>query len=93
MECKTINNIEVTIKGEITDEELTVYLTQQQAKSTHKIIKATVAVDGDYVDMDVTYDYVPFDRIRRITGYLVGTTARWNDAKRAELKDRVKHGQ
>lgn len=92
MECKTINNIEVTIKGEITDEELTVYLTQQQAKSTHKIIKATVAVDGDYVDMDVTYDYVPFDRIRRITGYLVGTTARWNDAKRAELKDRVKHG-
>ncbi|NLB15628.1 MAG: anaerobic ribonucleoside triphosphate reductase [Clostridiales bacterium] len=34
----------------------------------------------------------PFDRIRRITGYLVGTVDHWNDAKRAELGDRVKHG-
>lgn len=34
---------------------------------------------------------VKFDRIRRITGYLVGTTARFNDAKRAEERDRVKH--
>ena len=32
-----------------------------------------------------------FDRIRRITGYLVGTTDRRNDAKRAEEHDRVKH--
>lgn len=32
-----------------------------------------------------------FERIRRITGYLVGTTDRWNDAKRCEEKDRVKH--
>ena len=34
---------------------------------------------------------VPFERIRRITGYLVGTTDRFNNAKRAEEKDRVKH--
>lgn len=34
---------------------------------------------------------VNFERIRRITGYLVGTTDRWNDAKKAELRDRVKH--
>ena len=34
----------------------------------------------------------PFERIRRITGYLVGTTNRWNNAKRAEERDRVKHG-
>lgn len=33
-----------------------------------------------------------FDRIRRITGYLVGTIDRWNNAKRSEEKDRVKHG-
>ncbi|MBQ9969770.1 MAG: anaerobic ribonucleoside triphosphate reductase [Oscillospiraceae bacterium] len=32
-----------------------------------------------------------FERIRRITGYLVGTTDRWNNAKRAEERDRVKH--
>ena len=34
---------------------------------------------------------VGFERIRRITGYLVGTLDRFNDAKRAEERDRVKH--
>ena len=34
---------------------------------------------------------VKFERIRRITGYLVGTVDRFNDAKRAEVRDRVKH--
>lgn len=34
----------------------------------------------------------PFERIRRITGYLVGTMDRWNGAKRAEERSRVKHG-
>ena len=35
---------------------------------------------------------VGFERIRRITGYLVGTMDKWNDAKRAEERDRVQHG-
>ena len=35
---------------------------------------------------------VGFERIRRITGYLVGTMDKWNDAKRAEERDRVKPG-
>ncbi len=34
---------------------------------------------------------IGFERIRRITGYLVGTMDKWNDAKTAEEKDRVKH--
>lgn len=34
---------------------------------------------------------VPFQRIRRITGYLVGDLSRWNTAKRAEERDRVTH--
>ncbi len=34
---------------------------------------------------------VGFERIRRITGYLVGTVERFNDGKRAEERDRVKH--
>ena len=36
---------------------------------------------------------VKFERIRRITGYLVGSVERFNDAKKAELRDRVKHEQ
>lgn len=35
---------------------------------------------------------VKFERIRRITGYLVGTTDKFNNGKRAEEHDRVKHG-
>ena len=34
---------------------------------------------------------VKFERIRRITGYLVGTLERFNNAKRAEERDRIKH--
>ncbi|MBU3826500.1 MAG: hypothetical protein IAA31_03305 [Candidatus Anaerobiospirillum merdipullorum] len=34
---------------------------------------------------------VKFERIRRVTGYLVGTLDRFNDGKRAEERDRVKH--
>jgi ribonucleoside-triphosphate reductase len=37
-------------------------------------------------------DGIPFERIRRITGYLVGTLDRFNNGKRAEERDRVKHG-
>ena len=36
-------------------------------------------------------DDVKFERIRRITGYLVGTVDRFNDGKKAEVRDRVKH--
>lgn len=34
---------------------------------------------------------VKFERIRRITGYLVGTLDKFNDAKKQEVTDRVKH--
>lgn len=34
---------------------------------------------------------IKFERIRRITGYLTGSLDRWNNAKKAEEKDRVKH--
>lgn len=40
---------------------------------------------------DTIGEGVRFERIRRITGYLVGTVDRFNDAKRAEERDRVKH--
>ena len=43
-------------------------------------------------DCDIHYILKkPFERIRRITGYLVGTTDRWNNAKQQELADRVTH--
>lgn len=47
-------------------------------------------IGGD-VDLVLTSDPVRFQRIRRITGYLVGTLDRFNNAKRHEVEDRVKH--
>jgi len=46
----------------------------------------------EYFDAHSEYfDEGKFERLRRITGYLVGTLDRWNDAKRAEESARVKH--
>lgn len=44
-----------------------------------------------YTNQKAVGENVPFERVRRITGYLVGTMDKWNDAKRAEERDRVKH--
>lgn len=56
------------------------------------IVAMTIQGDDDFVKLYFSYDVKPFERIRRITGYLVGDLSRWNDAKQAELEDRVKHG-
>jgi hypothetical protein len=44
-----------------------------------------------YLDEHDQYFGNKFERLRRITGYLVGTLDRWNDGKKAEEHDRVKH--
>lgn len=44
-----------------------------------------------YYDEHEQYFGEKFERLRRITGYLVGTLDRWNDGKKAEEKARVKH--
>ena len=48
-------------------------------------------MDKEVKNKKVVGEGVKFDRIRRITGYLVGTLDRFNDGKRAEERDRVKH--
>ena len=65
------------------------YLSREHGRAPDRL---TITVDGEYIDLDPVYVNPPFERIRRITGYLVGTTDRWNNAKRAEEADRVKHG-
>lgn len=51
-----------------------------------------IVIDGDFVNISYHFEYPKFERIRRITGYLVGDMNRWNNGKRAEEHDRVKHG-
>lgn len=48
-------------------------------------------LEGDRVACDYVAHGQPFERIRRITGYLTGDLTSWNDAKRSEESERVKH--
>ncbi len=78
--------------GVLSQQEIDIYVAQLKEKNPDKYIKTVdFTVDGEYVDMKYTYDSVPFERIRRITGYLVGTVDRFNNGKRAEVEDRVTH--
>lgn len=56
---------------------------------------ARLIVDEDgakrYYDEHINGDWRGFERLRRISGYLVGSLERWNDGKKAEEKARVKH--
>lgn len=58
-----------------------------RAKDINTILLNSRAYPEDYV----IGQGVKFERIRRITGYLVGTLDRFNDGKAAEERDRVKH--
>ena len=81
------------IGGELGDDEIDVYVKQMIDKhGEDKIDSITIKVDGEYVDVETHLKTVkPFQRIRRITGYLTNLN-RANNAKTAEIADRVKHG-
>ncbi len=80
------------VKGELSQAEINAYVARAHELYPHKPIEAIdLSVDGDYVDVEYHFSDVPFQRIRRITGYLVGTIDRFNNAKRAEVEQRVKH--
>lgn len=93
MDNRVINGVKAEVHGEISDEELVRCLEEYQSNHETIMVRAVVTVEALHVGI-MGYDAngEPFERIRRITGYLVGTTERWNNAKQAELKDRVKHG-
>ena len=88
-----MKNIELTVTGgTLDDKEIQAYVDRgRENKPSQKLISLDIKVDGDYVDLTYQYDDRPFERIRRITGYLVGTLDRFNNAKRAEVLDRVTH--
>lgn len=88
-----IDNINVEIiGGEMNDNEVLAYITHIKDKYKNETITALkLTIDGDYVDMQYHLKPQSVERIRRITGYLVGTLDRFNDAKMAEEHDRLKH--
>lgn len=77
----------------IPEEEVQEYVKYVKNKYPDEIIDEIILeFEGEDVKIETHKHSAPFVRLRRITGYLTTTLDRWNDAKRAEERDRVKHG-
>ena len=77
--------------GTLEQTEIQAYIDRATQKYGVEPTHIDIKVCGDEVELEYQLGR-PFQRIRRITGYLVGTVDRFNNAKRAEEHDRVKHG-
>lgn len=80
----------VVVNGEVSAEEVKAYK-EYVEKKFPQATSLEITPDGNDVILKYYLPEIKYDRTRRITGYLVGSVDRWNDAKKAELKDRVKH--
>ena len=76
----------------VTRKEAEDYILYLERKYEKSLCSLHINLDNEFADLHFRFMSLPFERIRRITGYLVGDTNTWNDAKRAELVDRVQHG-
>ena len=89
-----LDGIEITIKNmpDISEEEILRYINFLRKRLSNPLLSITISMTKDgRVALDYATQAQKFERIRRITGYLVGTIDRWNNAKRAEEQERVKH--
>lgn len=64
-----------------------------EGEEGRRVVEITVRPTGnpDEYGIKPVFEKIPFQRIRRITGYLVGDMNRFNNAKSAEVHDRVSH--
>lgn len=77
---------------ELDEREKQAYIDYVQKKNPGQVIEyIIVRLDGEFADLEYKVKPKEFQRIRRITGYLVGSLDTWNDYKRAEERERVKH--
>lgn len=88
-----IDNVDIKIEnGKMDEQEIKNYIRYIKDKfKDETLLSLTIIIDGDYVDLHYHLQPQPMERIRRITGYLVGNLDRFNDAKAAEERERVKH--
>ena len=73
------------------EKETQAYIDYLENKYHRKLKSLKITVEGECADLEYEFETQPFERIRRITGYLVGSMEHWNNAKTAEEHDRVKH--
>lgn len=76
---------------QISENEQAAYVDRALEKFGDSLEGIDIELDGEFARIRYHLKTQPFERVRRITGYLVGTMDKWNNAKRAEEHDRVKH--
>ena len=81
----------VTVTGNVSEKEANAYINYLEEKYHRRLKELSIELDGEFADLHYRFEPVNFERIRRITGYLVGDMNKWNDGKVAEEADRVKH--
>ena len=90
----TIEGVEVKVVGldDFTENEAQKYIdyVKDRVEEPLQSIEVKLCEDGK-IDVDYTLQGEKFERIRRITGYLTGDVTSWNNSKRAEESQRVKH--
>lgn len=87
--------MDVTIHNpdNIPEEIVQAAIAMMEQEERRRVVEISIRRTGNPDEYGITpvFEKMPFQRIRRITGYLVGTLGRFNNAKRAEVEDRVKH--
>ena len=90
-----IDGVTIIVKnGTLEEDEARAYVDRGRELYGPSLYRIEAEIDKDdpeYIGINYFWMDKPFHRLRRITGYLVGTLGRWNNAKRAEEHDHVKH--
>ncbi|MEG0314482.1 MAG: anaerobic ribonucleoside-triphosphate reductase [Erysipelotrichaceae bacterium] len=89
---KIIEGTKITSNEDLSDNEYCAYIAHIKNNNPRQSVEyLDLVFEADDVNMSYRLRPVHFEKIRRITGYLVGTMDHWNNAKTAEESDRVKH--
>lgn len=89
-----MDKVKITAPDEVSDKERQGYLSYvlRQLPYGTELESLKISLNNDdTVALDYQTRPHRFERIRRITGYLTGDVNRWNNSKKSELQDRVKH--
>lgn len=85
-------NVQFTSNRELNQEQCETYLNYAQKTYRDEVVTEIHLTFTDHgVEMKTKTAPPGYEHIRRITGYLVGTLDKFNDGKKAEERDRVKH--
>lgn len=88
-----MQNVKINNPEGLPDEIIQKAIAMMEHEEGRKVVEISIRATGNPDEYGITpvFEKIPFQRVRRITGYLVGDLNRFNNGKLAEVHDRVKH--